>query len=261
MTKIETAPRFWPILYSIFRAGKIDFHFFLQKYIYLAKREGKAKIGYVFEKYDFGPYCRLIKADAIALQEQNLIDIHSDYGRHFSIHKGAENDIKAILQKSVPEKELKIMDAILEKYKGYSVSELKKYIYSKYVKRPEDISLLKQELIEESGKLLGEVKKMPRSKNSLTLEAALDYSKSLLVKENFRDVIKKEIIVSSVNDLFDKIENILTATKESPPALECLGIVDVEEDFEIVQAVSDELGVLPSLGGNETDLNVFIENI
>ncbi len=260
MTKAEAAPRFWPILYSIFKTGKIDFHFFLQKYIYLAKREGKAKIGYVFEKYDFGPYCRLIKADTITLQEQNLIDIYSDYGRHFSVHNGAENDIKTILQ-SVPKKELKIMDAILEKYKGYSVSELKKYIYSKYVKRPEDINLRKQELVEESGKLLGEIKKMPRSKNSLIVEAALDYSKSLLVKENFKDVIKKEIVVSSVNDLFDKIENILTATKENPPTLECLDIVDVEEDFEIVQAVSEELGVLPSLGGNETDLNVFIENI
>ncbi|MDP2973538.1 MAG: DUF4065 domain-containing protein [Candidatus Diapherotrites archaeon] len=260
MTKIEAVPRFWPILYSIFKSGKIDFHFFLQKYIYLAKREGKAKIGYVFEKYDFGPYCRLIKADTVALQEQNLIDIYSDYGGHFSVHSGAENNIKTILE-SVPKKELKIMDAILEKYKGYSVSELKKYIYSKYVKRPEDIDLRKQELVEESGKLLGEVKKMPKSKNSLTLEAALDYSKLLLLKENFKDVIKKEIIVSSVDDLFDKIENILTTTKENPSTLECLDIVDVEEDFEIAQAVSDEFGVLPSLAGDETDLNVFIENI
>ena len=69
-------PKYWPILYVVYRLKRVYSSFDLQKYLYLAKVEGNAPIEYVFVNDYCGPRCASIKQDAISLGARGLSLIH-----------------------------------------------------------------------------------------------------------------------------------------------------------------------------------------
>jgi len=95
----DELPRHWPILYALYHSGKIYNHFNLQKYIFLAEREGRVPIEYIFSKEDYGPYCSNIKKDAFLLRDQGYIDISVGYGWIFDLTQKAEENAENLLKR------------------------------------------------------------------------------------------------------------------------------------------------------------------
>lgn len=257
MQSLRNIRRDWPILYVLYKLGKVYNNFHLQKFIYLAKVEANIPIQYTFMKFDYGPYDRTIKNDALNLSLNGYIQMHFDTGWVFEItHKG--NLLAKELISKVPIKYRDAFDTILTKFKGYSLCTLKQYVYNHHIRPHAKNEVLKRSLTTNLKKLLGDFELFPPSHNSTFICGALDYSILALKKEKISDPVQKDHLLrliyafaNEMRDIYDKVGNDKTLLAK-------LDLRDSEEQFQLIQSVCSELNILPTLD-EDFDLAILAE--
>ena len=246
-------PKYWCILYALYRLKRIYNSFELQNYLYLAKVEGNVPIEYIFLDDYFGPCCSNIKQEAIALGEQGYINVSFENGWVFKITedgvKQAEdfiNDIPTGVQKS--------FDLILEKYSSLSVVKLRDYVYDCHIKPREEYEQLKKQQLTEIALLLNEFSNFESNGNSLFIRGSMDYCLLVLQREKLDD-IRRNNLLTIINGYIKKIMLLREFTRENPKIFGHLGLNDLKEDFELIQRACVEYNVLPALFDEDIEID------
>ncbi|MEN4017862.1 MAG: hypothetical protein PQ975_07475 [Methanobacterium sp.] len=258
---MEDVPRCWPVLYSLYKLNRIEGHFFLQKYIYLAKVEENVSIDYEFVKGDYGPYSTGIKSDALVLDQEGFIEM-IDVGRKwvFEITDKGKSLTEKLLKK-IPKNDIKGIESVLEKFSSYSLLNLKEYVYKNHVRNEKENNQLKKQMLIDIADLLSIFRKYESSDNSLFLRGSLDYCSVLLKKENIKDKVKKDIFISSVSSYIKEIIELNDLILNKPEFLSYLNLKDHKEKFDFIQDLcSEKFQILPRLDDDNIDLELFFDD-
>lgn len=253
-------PKYWPILYVLYRLKKIYNTFNLQKYLYLAKVDGNAPIEYIFVEDYYGPCCSSIKQDVISLGDQGYIKVSFENGWVFEITENGVKQVEDFIN-DVPIEVQKSFDHILDKYSSLSVVRLRDYVYDWHIKsKPRDeYEQLKHQLLTEIDFLLSEFFHFESNGNSLFIRGSIDYCLLVLKRENLDDVVQKDNLLTIINSYIKKIMVLRELTRENPELLGHACLNDLKEDFELIQEACVEYKVLSALYDEDIDLSAFIE--
>ena len=254
---LSELPKHWPILYALYHLGKIHNNFNLQKYLFLAQREGRVPIKYIFSKEDYGPYCSNIKQDASFLHNQGYINMSFGVGWIFDLTPKGRIECGELVKK-IPLRIREFFDQILDKYSSYSRAELGEYVYKNYMKSPEELEELKNQLIDGSDFLLEDFQDLELSSNSLFILGTLDYCRTALKKENLDDVVKKGHLLSVIGGYIEKYNELQNCLEGTPELLPDSPLKWSKEDFEQAQNICSEYGVLPALYDENLDLSELL---
>lgn len=254
-------PRCWPILYSLQKMGEIQGHFYLQKYIYLAKVEGKVPIEYEFMKEDYGPYSTGIKSDAFLLHQEGFIEMLDVDGKWvFRITDKGRDAAQKILMK-ISKADITKFDRILDKFSSYSFYKLKNYVYKGHIRDEKTNKRLKRQILIDIMDLITIFRNQESSNNSLFVRGSLDYCALALKKEELTDSVKKDLLLTSVYSYLKDVVELNELILEKPELLSELNLRDLREKFIYVQDVtSRELKILPNLDDDDIDLELFLED-
>lgn len=252
-------PKYWAILYALYRLKRICNSFDLQKYLYLAKVDGNAPIEYIFVEDYYGPCCSSIKHDVISLGDQGYITLSFENGWVFEITDDGVKQVEDFI-KDVPVEVQKSFDHILEEYSSLSVVKLRDYMCDWHIKpKPrEESEQLKKQLLTEIEFLLSEFSHFESNGNSLFIRGSIDYC-LLVLKREILDDIQKNNLLTIVSGYIKKIMILRELTRENPEILGYLCLNDLKEDFELTQEACVEYKVLPALFDEDVDLSAFIE--
>lgn len=258
MSKI---PRCWPILYALYKMNRIRGHFYLQKYIYLAKVEGEIPIEYDFAKNDYGPYCLGIKTDAFRLNQEGYIDLIDDCDAWlFKITPKGEKVVQKMME-LIPESNLTCFDNILDKFSKYTLTALKNYVYSNHIKEDTENNDLKKQILIDIKDLLSLFKEREPNHNSMFIRGSLDYCSIALKKENLTDPVQKDMLLSYISSYNNNILKLNELTMNEPNTLAHLNLEEVKEKFDYIQETcSKELDILPRLDDESADLELFLDD-
>lgn len=258
MDKLEQLPRYWPILYILDRISAETCHFFLQKNIFLSKVEAKFPVKYTFSKHEHGPYCIDIKADAKDLDTRGLISMKwdSSFNRwQFSIKEAGKVELKR-LNADIPEKWFKKINNVLDRYHDYSITDLEKIVYKKYVKEKKETDGVLNNVRENIQKTLNQFKDYAPSYNLFLLSGSLEYC--LLAIDNVednKDIVQRNYFISVIYDYVSKVVEIGSMVAQNPDCLNELDLRDEEDTFYLIQQICKEISDFPSL--EEIDLSKF----
>lgn len=257
---MNNIPRCWPILYTLYKMKRIRGHFYLQKYIYLAKVEGEVPIEYEFSKDDYGPYSLGIKTDAFRLDHEGYIELSDSGGIWvFQITQKGRAVIKKIME-IIPESNITRFDGILDKFKGYSFTKLKNYVYSRHVKEDLENNQLKKQILMDIDDLISIFRGRESSHNSMFIRGSLDYCSMLLKKEDLKDTIKKDMLLSYISSYNHYIMELNELTVKND-ILDHLNLEDAVERFDHIQEIgSKELSIMPRLDDESADLELFLDD-
>lgn len=254
-------PRCWPILYSLYKKGEIQGHFYLQKYLYLAKVEGKVPMDYEFIKEDYGPYSIGIKSDAFLLNRDGFIEMRNLDGKWvFTITEKGKNAAKKMLEK-LSKRDITHFDKILEKFGSYSHYELKNYVYKSHIRDEKTNKRLKSQMLIDIMDLTYFFRDQESSSNSLFVRGSLDYCARALKKEDLKDPVKKDLLLTSIYFYLKDVVKFNDLILDKPEVLSELNLGDLMEKFDHVQDVaSSEMKILPRLDDDNIDLELFLED-
>lgn len=250
-------PRYWPILFILNKLSSLNNHFFLQKYIFLAKIEGKIPIDYIFIKETYGPYCIDIKQDARELNNNGLITMIWDPDRsrwNFEIVERHKVEIEEIIN-DIPDKWKRKFDSIMDKYTKYSRRELEEYVYKHHVRSKEKNEQILSNIKSTAQKLEKLTENYPPNYNSFLLQGVVDYCLLALRKINPSDIIQQDYLLRSIYNLLSSVGEITELVSQNPECLAKMDLRDIEEEFELTQEVCKEVGNLPTL--EEMDLSLL----
>lgn len=252
-------PRCWPILFVLDELDEIQGHFYLQKYIYLAKVEGQIPIDYEFIKEDYGPYSITIKSDAFFLNKKDLIEMEYDSGRWiFRITEQGKFVVKRILE-NVNESNINRFKDVLSEFRNYSLSRLKKHVYSNHIRSEEDNIKLKVQIYSYIKELIDYLETEDVNRNSAFLLGSLDYCLIALEQENLDDPVKKDILFTQIQSYSTKVMEIIDLISNKPDILIYLDIKEFQERFEYLQdIISNELKVIPRLDDENFDIELLL---
>lgn len=252
----EGLPKFWSILYALYRLKRICNSFELQKYLYLAKVDGKAPIDYIFVDDYYGPCCSCIKQDAIALGEEGYIKVSFENGWVFEITGDGIKQVENFIR-SVPVEVRRSFDHILEKYISLPLVKLRDNWYMN-LKPREEHEQIKKQLLSEIDLLLNEFSQFESNGNSLFIRGSIDYCLLVLKRENL-DEIQKNNLLAIINGYLKKIMTLRELTRGNQKVLGYFCLNDIKEDFELAQKACVEYNVLPALFDDDIDLSALIE--
>jgi len=259
-------PKYWPILYVVYRLRRVYNSFDLQKYLYLAKVDGNAPIEYVFVDDYCGPRCASIKQDAISLGVRGYLKVSFENGWVFEITEEGARVAKELMN-SLPVEVQNAFDHILEEYSSLPVVKLRDYVYDAHqypgVKpRPRaetEYEELKKQIKSEINLLLHDFSGIESNANTLFLLGSLDYCKLVLKREKLVDSFQKDNLITLIDGYVKKVMLLRELLGNN---LELVGEVclnDLKEDFELIQEASEEYKVLPALYEEGIDLSVFVD--
>ncbi|MBC7333736.1 MAG: hypothetical protein H5T85_04650 [Actinobacteria bacterium] len=256
MDDLQKLPRYWPIVFVLGKLGKLYNNFNLQKFIYLAKVEGKIPIDYVFTKHNYGPYCPQIKVDARTLNKKDIISM-CDNGIGW-IFKITDNGLKEFerIENLLPEKYKERFESILDGFKHYSRYRLQNYIYAKHIRSLGKNEEIKNSLIKDVNNLIDQITEFPPSHNSVFIQGALDYCLLILKKEEFKDPVKKDELLQVTSDFILNCSMILDLVGKDKNILDDMDLSDLEQDFEYVQSVAKAYNILPHID-DEVPLEMY----
>jgi hypothetical protein len=223
----EGLPKFWSILYALYRLKRICNSFELQKYLYLAKVDGKAPIDYIFVDDYYGPGCSCIKQDAIALGEQGYIKVSFENGWVFEITEDGIKQVENYIR-SVPVEVRRSFDHILEKYISLPLVKLRDNWYMNSKPR-EEHEQIKKQLLSEINILLNEFSQFESNGNSLFIRGSIDYCLLVLKRENLGD-IQKDNLLAIIKGYLKKIITLRELTRGNQNVLGYCCLNDIKED-------------------------------
>ncbi len=257
---MKDLPRCWPILFLLDELDEIQGHFYLQKYIYLAKVEGKIPMDYAFVKEDYGPYSISIKSDALLLDKKGLIKMFNDSGRWiFKLTSKGKLVTEKILE-NIPESNIQSFREILTKFKNLSLYQLKDHVYQTHIRTEEENNMLKNQIYSYIKELMHNFDKMEVNRNSVFILGSLDYCLMVLENENIDDSVKKDLLLTQIYSYSNKIKELNDLIYNKPKILIDLDIKDYEELFDYLQdIVSRELEIIPRLDDEDFNIESFIE--
>ncbi|WP_048190512.1 hypothetical protein [Methanobacterium sp. SMA-27] len=236
-------------------------HFYLQKYIYLAKIEGEIPIEYEFSKDDYGPYSLGIKTDAFRLKDEGYIELNDDYGVWiFEITPKGRLIIEKIIS-ALPKTNINNFDEILNKFHIYSFTKLKNYVYDQHIKEDVENNKLKKQILLDIKDLLSIFKSLESTSNSMFIRGSLDYCSLVLKNENLTDPIKKDMLLSYISSYNNFVLKLNELTIDEPNILEHLNLEEANEKFNYIQEIcSKELNIFPRLDDDSVDLELFLDD-
>ena len=262
-------PKYWPILYVVYRLKRVYNSFNLQKYLYLAKVEGNAPIEYVFVNDYCGPRCASIKQDAISLGARGYLRVSFENGWVFEItEEGAR--VAEELMNNLPVEVKNAFDHILEEYSSLPVVKLRDYVYNdnnvhqrpgaKLRMRTEyEYGELKNQIKSEINLLLHDFSGMESNGNTLFLLGSLDYCMLVLKRENLSETFQKDNLITLIDGYVKKVMLLRELLGNNPELVGEICLNDLKEDFELIQEASEEYKVLPALYEEGIDLSVFVD--
>jgi len=251
-------PRHWPILFVLSQLKRLDSHFLLQKFIFLAKVEGRIPfINYIFIKETHGPYCVDIKSDAAELSHAGAISMDWDADDSRWVFASGENTGTAASKalEGIPEKWLRKFAEILKKYEGYSVSGLEAHVYKHHVRSHEKNTQILSSIRSSIESLGKSTEVYPPNYNSFLIQAIVAYCLLVLKKNRLDDIIQEDFLIRNMHYLLSCVTEIVELVDKSPDCLVKMDLRDLEEEFEQTQLVCKELGGLPVL--EEMDLSLL----
>lgn len=256
---MKDLPRCWPILFLLEELDEIQGHFYLQKYIYLAKVEGKVPINYAFVKDEYGPYSISIKSDAFILHEKGLIEMFNDSGRWiFKLTDKGKLVTEKILE-NIPKSNIQSFKGILAKFKNYSLYQLKNHVYNNHIRSEDENNMLKNQIYVYIKELMHYFDKVEVNKNSVFILGSLDYCLMVLENEDINDSIKKDLLLAQIYSYCTKIKDLSDLIYNKPEILIYLDIKDYEELFDYLQdIVSQELEIMPRLDDENFNIELFV---
>ena len=267
----EGLPKYWPILYVVYRLKRVYNSFNLQKYLYLAKVEGNAPIEYVFVNDYCGPRCASIKQDAISLGARGYLRVSFENGWVFEItEEGAR--VAEELMNNLPVEVRNAFDHILEEYSSLPVVKLRDYVYNdnNVHQRPgaklrmrteyeDEYGELKNQIKSEINLLLHDFSSMESNANTLFLLGSLDYCMLVLKREKLVDSFQKDNLITLISGYVKKVMLLRELMGDNPELVGEVCLNDLKEDFELIQEASEEYKVLPALYEEGIDLSVFVD--
>ncbi len=257
-------PRYWPILYVVYRLRRVDNSFDLQKYIYLAKMEGNVPVEYVFTDDYCGPRCASIKQDAISLGARGYLKVSFEDRWVFEITEAGARHAEGVMD-SLPGDVRDAFDRILEEYSTLPVVKLRDYITDgsrfryKGAKPRSEYEELKKQIISEINLLLHDFSRMESNGNILFLLGSLDYCMLVLKRENVTELSQKGNLIALINGYVNKVMLLRELAGDNHELMGGICLNDYKEDFELIQSASEEYKVLPALYEEGIDLSVFVE--
>ncbi len=253
-------PKYWPILYVVYRLRRVENSFDLQKYLYLAKMDGRAPIEYVFVDDYCGPRCACIKQDAISLGVRGYLKVSFENSWVFEITEYGAKLAKEYIR-SLPEEVQNAFDRILEEYSSLPVVKLRDYVSHTYCREKSwaEYEELKQQIMREISLLLHDFSGVESNGNILFLLGSLDYCMLVLKRENLKDTHQKDNLITLINGYVKKVMLLRELIGDNMGLVGAICLNDLKEDFELVQKASEEYKVLPALYEEGIDLSVFIE--
>jgi len=126
------------------------------------------------------------------------------------------------------------------------------------MKSLEEFAKLKRQLIVENEFLLKDFQDLEPSSNSVFILGTLDYCRIALKKENLDDIVKKGHLFSVMEGYIGKYDALQELLKENPETLVGLRLEQFKEDFEQVQNICSEYGVLSALYDENLDLSELL---
>ncbi len=255
-------PKYWPILYVLYRKKRICNSFDIQKDLYLAKMAGNAPIEYAFvDDYCGRPCCTSIKQDAISLADQGYVNVSFENEWIFEITEEGVKKVEDFIDK-LPVEVRKSFDYILEEYGSLPMVKLRDYLYGWHSRlvAPEEHEQLKRQLLDETELLLSEFSCAESNGNSLFLRGSIDYCMLILKRENLDDTTQKDNLLTFVDGYIRKILLLKEITRGNTEILRHICLNDFKEDFELIQEASMVYDVLPALYEEDVDLAVFVED-
>jgi uncharacterized protein YwgA len=258
---MNSLPRCWPILYILEKNDEVRGHFYLQKYIYLAKVEGIVPIDYEFIKDDYGPYSVSIKADAFQLDRLGFIEMLGTDGKWiFRITEKGRQMVQEIMKK-IKTNDKKSFDEILEKFSSYSLYELKNHVYKGHIRSEDENERLKSQLMIDIMDLISFFRSVESSNNSLLARGSLDYCSIALRKEQLKDKVKKDFLLGSISSYLEEVVKMNQLVRDDSHLLKQLNLEYLREKFDLLQElISKELKILPRLDDDDIDLDLFLED-
>ena len=259
-------PKYWPILYVVYRLRRVYNSFDLQKYLYLAKVDGNAPIEYVFVDDYCGPRCASIKQDAISLGVRGYLKVSFENGWVFEITEEGARVAKELMN-SLPVEVQNAFDHILEEYSSLPVVKLRDYVYDAHqypgVKlRPRaetEYEELKKQIKSEINLLLHDFSGIESNANTLFLLGSLDYCMLVLKRENLAETFQKDNLITLIDGYVKKVMLLRELLGNNPELVGEVCLNDLKEDFELIQEASEEYKVLPALYEEGIDLSVFVD--
>ncbi|RLG35432.1 hypothetical protein DRN80_01980 [Methanosarcinales archaeon] len=259
-------PKYWPILYVVYRLRRVYNSFDLQKYLYLAKVDGNAPIEYVFVDDYCGPRCASIKQDAISLGVRGYLKVSFENRWVFEITEEGARVAKELMN-SLPVEVQNAFDHILEEYSSLPVVKLRDYVYDAHqypgVKpRPRaetEYEELKKQIKSEINLLLHDFSGIESNANTLFLLGSLDYCMLVLKRENLAETFQKDNLITLIDGYVKKVMLLRELLGNNPELVGEICLNDLKEDFELIQEASEEYKVLPALYEEGIDLSVFVD--
>ena len=262
-------PRYWPILYVVYRLRRVYSSFDLQKYLYLAKVEGNAPIEYVFVNDYCGPRCASIKQDAISLGARGYLKVSFENVWVFEISEEGARVAKELMN-SLPVEVKNAFDRVLEEYSSLPIVKLRDYVYDDGVHRHpganprtrteyEEYGELKNQIKSEINILLHDFSGIESNANTLFLLGSLDYCMLVLKRENLMDSSQKDNLITLISGYVKKVMLLRELMGDNPELVGEVCLNDLKEDFELIQEASEEYKVLPALYEEGIDLSVFVD--
>ena len=241
---MNSLQRYWPILYILYKFKEIYGHFFIQKYIFLAKVEEGIPIKYGFLKNSYGPYTVEIKMDFLNLREQGLIDSYFSFGLNawvLKIKRSGENWVDENIN-NIPQKWKDKMDKIIVKYGNWSRRKLSDYVYENHIKSLEQDQQFIDELKSDCSIFIEKTEPLLMSHNALLLQGSLDLIMRLLRKAHkLEDPIKREQILQNIKYYLEEIGQTLAIIDGKETIITELNLNDLEEDFSLIEEIYEEL--------------------
>ncbi len=251
-------PKYWPILYVVYRLRRVENSFDLQKYLYLAKEDGKAPIEYVFVDDYCGPRCACIKQDAISLGVRGYLKVSFENSWVFEITEAGARLAKEYMS-ILPAEVQNAFDRIIEEYSSLPVVKLRDYSGNRRAKPQAKYEELKQQIMSEISLLLHDFSSVESNGNTLFLLGSLDYCMLVLKRENLMDILQKDNLIVLINGYVKKVMLLRELIGDNMELVGAICLNDYKEDFELVQKASEEYKILPALYEDGIDLSVFVE--
>lgn len=239
-------PRYWPILYILSKVKCLHDNFFLQKYIYLAKVEGKVPIRYTFTKEDYGPYTIGIKHDFLYLSSIGLIDATFDYRWTFKLREAGKEWIRENYR-HIPPTWRNAIDKVLKDFRNMSMFGLANYIYKNHIRSLEQDRQLKEEVMDDCTRLLEKCSEFPPSHNSLLLRGSLDYLLAALDGDASLDSVQRDQLLQFARGYLENVGETLEIINGNQNLVADLDLKDLEEDFGVIEDMCAELGIMDRL--------------
>ncbi len=248
-------PRYWPILYILSQLTKLEIYRRLQYLIYIAHRQGLSAT-YDFILSNGNLVSPQIKLDLEFMEKKGLIKAIFHNIWVFEITRRGNSYAQRTF-KLVPKRQQRIMSKVLSESKDMSYSKMFEKLTEELSVKAEDLNYKLSNISLDMQVLKYSLKSSLPSHNLLLLIGSLDYVKDAAKRIKSTDNVKKEIPFI-LSEYIKKLEAVVSLTGKNPEALGNMDLSYIAEDFELLQKVCLEAGMLSQLQ-EKHDFTIFEE--